>query len=108
MRLFSLSLLILCGVILTVIADVFLKRSVDHGINTVFLLLGLVLYASVAFPVALAFRMIEFGELFLVWEAVTVGMGVFIATVVFKEPLTVHRLVAFVLVIAALILSNFH
>lgn len=103
MKFILLSVLVLGGVLLTVLADVCLKRSGGHGSG--FLILGLILYASVAYPVALAFRLTEFGELFLIWEAATVVVGITIATLVFQEDLTFQRVLAVIFVIAALILS---
>jgi len=98
-----LSILVLTGVLLTVLADVFLKRS--GGQNPGLLIFGLVLYASVAYPVALAFRLTDFGELFLIWEAATVVLGIGVATLVFQEDLSVQRVLAVILVIVALALS---
>jgi len=106
MKFVLLVFLVLGGVLLTVLADTFLKKS--GGQNLGLLVLGLVLYASVAYPVALAFRLTDFGELFLIWEAATVIVGIAIATLVFRESLSFHRVVAVVLVVAALILSYGH
>jgi multidrug transporter EmrE-like cation transporter len=103
MKLILLILLVCGGVLLTVLADVFLKKS--SGQNVGFLILGLILYASVAYPVALAFRLTEFGELFLIWETATVILGIAIATAVFRERLSLQRVLALILVITALILS---
>jgi multidrug transporter EmrE-like cation transporter len=106
MRIVLLSLLIFIGVALTVIADIFLKKSAAQ--NAGYLFLGLICYACVAFPVVLAFRMTEFGKLFLIWEAVTVAAGIVIATTMFREAFTVQKLIAFILVIVALVLSYRH
>jgi multidrug transporter EmrE-like cation transporter len=106
MRFALVPLLIVIGVTLTVLADVVLKKS---GIQNLRLfLLGLALYAVVAFPVALAFRLSEFGSLFIAWEAATVVLGLVIASAVFKEALTIQRLLAALFAIAALALSYGH
>jgi len=106
MRQIVLTLLIVSGVILTVIADVFLKKSAAHNVG--FWLLGLLLYAFVAIPVAFAFRMTGFGNLFLIWEAVTVVAGIIVATVLFEEAFTIQKFAALILVIAGLVLSYGH
>jgi multidrug transporter EmrE-like cation transporter len=101
-----LSLLVFGGVPLTVLADIPLKKSA--GQNICLFLLGAVLYALVAIPVTLAFRITDFGLLFIIWEAVTVAIGLGIATLVFREALTIQRSIAFFLTIVALILSYWH
>lgn len=101
-----LSLLVFSGVALTVLADVLLKKS--GGQNVRFIVLGVILYALVAIPVTFAFRITEFGLLFIIWEAVTVALGLVISAVVFRETLTFQRSMAFLLTIAALILSYVH
>jgi len=101
-----LSILVSSGVALTVLADVLLKKSA--GQNARFFVLGVILYALVAIPVTLAFRITEFGPLFIIWEAVTVALGLVISAVVFRETMTIQRSVAFILTIAALILSYGH
>jgi multidrug transporter EmrE-like cation transporter len=106
MKFVLLFLLVLGGVLLTVLADAFLKKS--GGQNLGLLILGLLLYASVAYPVALAFRLTDFGELFLIWEAATVIVGITIATLVFREGLSLQRILAVILVLGALVLSYGH
>ena len=101
-----LCILVFGGVSLTVLADFFLKKSAAH--NASFLLVGIALYGLVAFPVALAFRITGFGQLFLIWEAATVVAGLIIATITFREALTWEKLAAFALVLIALVLSYRH
>ena len=100
MRIFFLSVLIPIGVALTVIADVFLKKS--NLSDWRYIAIGFVLYGLVALPVAAAFRFTEFGVLFMVWEVGTVAFGLFVGTVVFREPFTALKLMAFILAMGAL------
>ncbi len=88
------------GVSLAALADVFLKKSGFHpGVGIV---VGLVLYALVAFPVAYAFKYISFGSLFIIWEAADVFLGVILGTVLFHEALSLQRLVAMALALGAM------
>jgi multidrug transporter EmrE-like cation transporter len=103
MKVFILAVLILTGVGMTLAADIFLKRS---GLTRVpDLLVGAALYGSVAIPVAAAFRLSEFGVLFVVWEAVMIVVGVAVATVFYNEAFTIHRCLAVAFAILALLLS---
>jgi len=106
MRSLILSALVLSGVSLTLIADIFLKRSGAR--DTISLFLGVVLYACVAFPVAIAFRLTEFGELFIIWEAATVIAGVILAAAVYGEELTLQKLGALIMVLIALFMVRDH
>ena len=93
---------VLAGVILTVGADVLLKESGGKGGK---LILGTIAYAATAIIVAIAFRMSGFGQLFILWEALTVIGGLLIASAIFREPLTSMRLLAAFLAIVAVLLS---
>jgi len=73
MKLLVLSVLVIVGVSLIGLADVFLKKSTSQNLQ--FLMVGLVLYALVAFPAALTFRLTEFGLLLMIWEAATILLG---------------------------------
>jgi multidrug transporter EmrE-like cation transporter len=92
-------LLIVCGVALSMIGDVFLKKS--HTTDYKLFALGLFFYALGAVPVAFAFKKIEFGSVFLIWEAVTVIAALTIASLIFKEAFSIYKLIALVLALAA-------
>ncbi|MGA1984556.1 MAG: hypothetical protein ABSG84_19090 [Acidobacteriaceae bacterium] len=93
---------VLAGVILTVGADVLLKESGGKGDK---LILGTIAYAATAIIVAAAFRISGFGQLFILWEALTVMGGLVIAAALFREPLTLARIAAAILAILAVLLS---
>ena len=95
--------LILVGIGLTTAADVFLKKSMFHDIR--YLVAGILIYAMVGIPVALAFRLSSFGSLFLVWEGGTVVIGLVTALVYFGEPLSINRILALIFAVLALIFS---
>ena len=103
MKFLLVSFLIIIGVGLTIAADIVLKKS--NGADWKLIVLGVLLYGVIAVPVAFAFKFTEFGTLFLVWEAVAVIFGITIASVWYKEPFTIYRLLALVLALGALVLS---
>jgi multidrug transporter EmrE-like cation transporter len=92
-------LLIVLGVGFSMIGDVLLKKS--HTDNYKLFMLGLFFYALGAVPVAFAFVKIDFGSVFLIWEAVTVIIALVIATFLFKEIFTVYRFIALFLALGA-------
>ena len=94
--------IVLAGVILTVGADVLLKESGGKGEKLIF---GTIAYAATAIIAAVAFRISGFGQLFILWEALTVIGGLLIASVLFREPLTLARIAAAILAILAVLLS---
>jgi multidrug transporter EmrE-like cation transporter len=98
-----LPLLIAGGVGLTVLGDIFLKKTpvLYHW----YTLAGFLLYGLIAVPVVFAFRITGFATLFLIWEAVTVLAGVIAGHLVFGEPLTAPKLLSLSLAISALILA---
>lgn len=91
------------GVGLTIVADIILKKA--GSTNWKYLAAGFLIYGLIAVPVAIAFKYSEFGQLFLVWEAVAVIFGVIVASMYFKEAFTVYRLAALFLALAALFFS---
>lgn len=94
------SALIAVGVILTIIADMFLKRG--GATDWRFLVAGFLVYGLIAFPVAVAFKYAEFGQLFLVWEASAILLGVTVASLFYGEAFTTSRLIAVLLALGAL------
>lgn len=97
------AILIAVGVGLTILADIFLKKS--NFSNWSFIVLGAVLYMLVALPVAVAYKYMKFGDLFFIWEGIFIVLGIIIATIFYKEPFTAYRLGAIVLALGALYLS---
>ena len=98
-KIFISFLLIVGGVALSMVGDVFLKKS--HTTDYKLFALGLFFYALGAIPVAFAFKKIEFGSVFLIWEAVTVIAALAIATLLFKEDLSNYKLIALLLALGA-------
>lgn len=91
------------GVSFTMAGDVFLKKSGLH--NYGYLALGIFLYACGVIPVAIIFTRMEFGSVFLAWEALTVILALGIAGFYFDEPLTVYKGLALAFALGALYFS---
>ena len=83
--------------------DVFLKKS--QLTNHWYLVLGILLYACGVIPVAIIFKRMDFGSVFLVWEALTVILAMFIATLYFKESFTLYKGLALLFALVALYFS---
>lgn len=96
-------LYVIVGVTLTIVGDVFLKKS--HLENYWFVALGIFFYVCGVIPVAIIFKKMDFGSVFLVWEALTVILALLIANFYFKEPFTVYKSLALALAIGALYFS---
>lgn len=94
--------LIASGVGATVIADMFLKRGAP--LNSRSVAIGAALYALVAIPVALAYREISFNALFIIWEGLTILVGLAIGILWFHEPMTTRTVIAALFAIAAMAL----
>jgi len=92
------------GVALTMVGDVFLKRY-NPG-SFWFLVAGLLFYSLGCIPVIFIFKLTEFGNVFILWEALTVILAVTIGHVIFGENVTPNKMVAVGLVICALVLMN--
>ncbi|MGI9102545.1 MAG: SMR family transporter [Terriglobales bacterium] len=102
MKISWVTLLICAGVGSTVIADMFLKR--DGVLHSRSVLIGAVLYALVAIPVTLAYREVSFSALFILWEGVTILVGIAVGIWLFGEPFTTRTAFAAIFAIAAMIL----
>jgi multidrug transporter EmrE-like cation transporter len=103
MQFFSTLPYIVVGVIFTMAGDVFLKKS--HMSDYRYLTLGLILYTCGVIPVAIVFKKIDFGSVFLIWEALTVILALVIANLYFKEPFTTYKGLALLFAAAALYFS---
>lgn len=100
MKFLSSFLLIICGVGFSMIADIFLKKSETTNIK--FLILGFIFYGLAAVPVAFAFKYLQFGPVFMVWEAVTIISALTIAHFLFGEPLTSYKFMALIFSVVAI------
>ncbi len=65
----------------------------------------MVFYALGALPVAFAFKKLQFGTVFLIWEAFSVIIALILAGFLFHEPLTAYKIIALLLAIGALCFS---
>ena len=94
---------ILTGIFFSIVGDIFLKRSEFQNLEL--LGFGVLFYALGAIPVAFAFRKLQFGTVFLVWEAFSVIIALIIANVLFNEPLSIYKYIALFLAVGALCFS---
>lgn len=95
--------LVVIGVSLTILADIFLKKSNFH--HPGYFAVGILLYALVAAPVAMAFKMAEFGILFVIWELLAIISGTAVAIVIYKEALTPSKALALIFAVVAVLLT---
>lgn len=95
--------LIFIGVGVSMVGDVFLKNS--NAENLKMLALGFIFYGLGAFPVALSFKYIEFGVVFLIWQALTLITALIVGRILFGEIMTINKIVALVLISIAMILA---
>lgn len=94
---------LIIGVVFTMAGDVFLKKS--HMENYWYLGLGLLLYAMGVIPVAILFKKMQFGSVFIAWEAITVVLALLVAWWYFKEPITTYKGLALLFALGAIYLS---
>jgi multidrug transporter EmrE-like cation transporter len=98
--LLSIILIMMCAG-LTVIADIYLKES--EGKDPKKIGIGIVIYAVIAVPSVLAFKYIQFGTYYLLWEVLTTAIAVMVGTFYFKEKFTLMRLLAIVFTFATIL-----
>jgi multidrug transporter EmrE-like cation transporter len=103
MKILITSLALALGVALTLFADIALKKS-DFS-HTRWIILGITLYGLTAIPVAILFRLVPFGNLFIIWEAAYLILGIFTATVFYSEAFTLYRFLALAFSLLAVWLS---
>jgi multidrug transporter EmrE-like cation transporter len=103
MKFFIALIAVAIGVVLSTVADVYLKESKFSNFN--FIILGIILYALGALPVALAFKYVDFSVVFFIWEAMATILGVGLGIVLFKEHFSYLKFAAFASAMLALILS---
>ena len=107
MKKFLLFYFVLGGAIgIEVLADVFLKKSASVG-SIYFFLAGMVLYGLTTFPVVYLFKRADFEIVFMVWEAFGVVLALVVATFYFGEAFTIHKTLALIFAMGALICSYF-
>ena|ERR1700722_1879068 len=89
-----------------VLADVFLKKSAGTG-DLYFFFAGMILYGLTTFPVVYLFKRADFEVVFMVWEAFGVVLALVVATFYFGESFTIHKTLALIFAMGALICSYF-
>ncbi len=94
--------LIITASCLTVIADMYLKKSGRK--NQKEIMVGFMLYALIAIPTVLAFKYVQFGVYYLLWEVLTTSIAIFIGTFYFKEKFTSYRFIAILFTLATIFL----
>ncbi|MBI2065325.1 MAG: hypothetical protein HYT62_04735 [Candidatus Yanofskybacteria bacterium] len=97
-------ILIVGAVSLSVVADIVLKKSEFRDFKLI--ALGFLLYGLEAIPVALAFQKINFGPVFIIWSAISVILGLIVASLLFKESFTSYKILALVFALTAIYLSS--
>lgn len=93
-------LLVITSAGLTVIADIYLKKA---GKKRSRVEIGFILYMLIAVPSVFAFKYIEFGIFYLLWEVLTTAMAILVGTFYFKEKLTAARFLAIVFTLATIL-----
>jgi multidrug transporter EmrE-like cation transporter len=96
--------LMVVGVALTLAGDVFLKRS-DGWSSPKYLALGLLFYLLGCLPVAFMFKEMQFANVFIIWEAMTIALAMLLGYSIFGEPITRNKAIALLLTIAAVVLT---
>jgi len=94
-------ILIIMSAGLTVVADIYLKTSngKDHGKIAI----GFVLYALIAIPSVFAFKYIQFGVFYLLWEVLTTSIAILVGTFYFKEKINFMRVLAIIFTLATIV-----
>ncbi len=91
---------IIISAVLTVIADMYLKMS--RFKNRGRIEIGVLLYAIIAIPSALAFKYVQFGSYYLLWEVLTTAAAVVVGTFYFKEKFTFWRFLTILFTLATI------
>lgn len=93
-------LLVSIGIVMGVIADVFLKKSqiVDWRLT-----LGGLLYGLAAVPVWMAYKRASFAWIAIAWQALSLSLSLFVGLTIFGETLTPKRLAALAFALAAIL-----
>ena len=96
-------LICICGVLVSLAGDYFLKTSPRLGPRAA---VGILFYASSAIPVYFLYRRVSWLYVMLLW-GLLMSIGVsWVGIVVLREKLSGRQWLAFVLAIAALVLWN--
>lgn len=91
------------AVLLSTVADVYLKKS--HLTNFRYLIIGIILYAVAALPIALAFKIVDFSLVFFLWEAFAILLGVILGIIIFKENFSIFKTLACTTALISLLFS---
>lgn len=103
MKFFYAVLAVTIAVVISSIADIYLKKS--HLTNLNYIIIGTILYAIAAPAVAVGFKIVDFSIVFFIWEAVAIVLGISLGVIFFKEELSIMKIAAFSFSIVALIFS---
>ena len=93
--------LIIVSAALTVIADIYLKKSKGKDRSRVGM--GFFLYSIIAIPSVLAFKYIQFGIFYLLWEVITTALAILVGTFYFNEKFIKMRFLAIMFTFATII-----
>lgn len=93
------------AVVISTVADVFLKKSDLSNAN--YLVLGILLYAIAAPAVAIGFNLVDFSVVFFIWEAVAIVLGLALGIIMFGEQLSLLKFLAFASSFLAVIFSYY-
>jgi len=69
-------------------------------------LIGTSCYASCAFLAVATFRRQQWGWIVIVWNCVSLAVSMFLSVALYREPFTFRRIVASLLVLAAIFLAE--
>lgn len=103
MKIFIAIISVAVAVLLSTFADIYLKKS--HFSNYKYFIIGAILYAVGAIPVALAFKIVDFSLVFFIWEAFAILLGLVLGIMLFKENLSVLKILAFSTALISLLFS---
>ena len=98
-------LIIISWVIFSIWGDYHLKLAAKD-FTWYHYLLGLWTYATCSIFTVYSFRRMDFGTMAIIWSASSLAISVISSVIVFGEPLTQRRIIAFVLVTLAVIVMG--
>lgn len=103
MKFFYLAVAIAVAVGFSSLADVYLKKS--HFTFGTAMLVGVLFYALAAPPAAIAFKLVDFSLVFIIWEALAIIAGITLGIVIFHESISLMKVAAIASSFVALLFS---
>jgi hypothetical protein len=91
-------------VALATFADIRFKAA--SSIFTGDFILGALCYLATSFLAIVAFHRQQWGWLFIIWNCFSLGLGLLLSVVLFREPFTFRRAAASLFVFLAILLSD--